>query len=417
MKLSKTKHFLLAIIVLVAILVTSVGVINASAAPICTPATAISVPFAKDGAGDFCYVATSLCGYINSWNMTTLEVNGTAYTNIWVAGNSIAPVNGTYTIHYVGPYAWSHFEIGGTCSGGATNTPPPAITNTPTKTNTLSGPTATRTNTVSGPTATRTRTPTLGGPTATRTPTPLGVTNTPTRTATRTNTPVTPLPTATLTGGFLDNLDSYNTGLFTKADGWTNGNPFNVGWRADHVNFSGGIMTLTLNNTPCPSGCSNMPYASGEYRTNNLYGYGLYEGRFKAAKASGTVTSLFTYTGPSDGQPWDEIDFEVLGKNTNQMQLNYFTNGTGGHETIINLGFDSSAGFHTYGFEYRPTYIKWFVDGVLVHTETGSRGPLPSHNMKLMVNFWPGIGVDGWLGPFTYTGPLSAQYEWLKYTP
>jgi beta-glucanase (GH16 family) len=176
-------------------------------------------------------------------------------------------------------------------------------------------------------------------------------------------------------------------------------------------------MTLTLNNQPCPSGCSNRPYASGEYRTNNLYGYGLYEGRFKAAKGSGTVTSLFTYTGASDGQPWDEIDFEVLGKNTSQMQLNYFTNGVGGHETIINLGFDSSAAFHTYGFEYRSNYIKWFVDGVLVHTETGSRGPLPSHNMKLMVNFWPGIGVDGWLGPFTYTSPLSAQYDWLKYTP
>ncbi len=250
-------------------------------------------------------------------------------------------------------------------------------------------------------TPTRTRTPTIPR-TPTRTPTP-------TRTAT---------PSATLTGGFLDNLDSYNTGLFAKADGWTNGDPFNVGWRADHVNFSGGIMTITLDNLTCPSGCSNRPYASGEYRTNNLYGYGLYEGRFKAAKANGIVAaSLFTYTGPSDGQPWDEIDFEVLGKDTTQMQLNYFTNGVGGHETIINLGFDASAAFHTYGFEYRATYIKWYVDGVLVHTENGSRGPLPSHTMKLMVNMWPGIGVDGWLGPFTYSGPLSYQVDWLKYTP
>jgi len=389
MNISKTRRFLLAITVLVVILVTSVGIISASAAPICTPATAISVPFAKDGAGDFCYQATSLCSYINSWNLTTLEVNGTSYLNVWVSGSAIAPVNGVYTIHYVSSVAWGHFEIGAPCSG---STPVPT--------------------TPVGPTATFTRTPTQGiGPSLTPTRTPTQ----PVITPTRTNTPV--IPTATLTGGFLDNLDSYNTGMFTKADGWTNGNPFNVGWRADHISFSGGTMTLTLNNTSCPSGCSNTPYASGEYRTNNLYGYGVYEGRFKAAKASGTVSSLFTYTGPSDNQPWDEIDFEVLGKNTTQMQLNYFTNGTGGHETIINLGFDSSAGFHTYGFEYRPTFIKWFVDGVLVHTETGSRGPLPSHNMKLMVNFWPGIGVDGWLGPFTYTGPISAQYDYLKYTP
>ena len=262
--------------------------------------------------------------------------------------------------------------------------------------------------------APRTRTPTPGGATRTRTPT---LAFTPTRTAGASPTR-TPTPTATLAGGFLDNLDSYNTGLWQKADGWTNGDPFNNGWRADHVNFASGIMTITLDNLTCPSGCSNRPYASGEYRRNALSGYGLYEGRLKAAKASGIVGgAFFLYTGPSDGQPWDEIDVEILGKDTTKLQTNYFTNGVGGHETYIDLGFDAAADFHTYGIEYRPTFIKWYVDGVLVHTETGSRGPLPSHQMKLMVNLWPGIGVDGWLGPFTYTGALSAQYDWLKYTP
>lgn len=389
---------------LVALLATYIGINNARAAAVCSPATAVASPFSKDGVGDFCWQASSLCTYINSWNLTTLEVNGTAYTNTYVAAGSIVPLNGGYTIHYVSSVAWGHFEMGGACSGGTVNTP-------------------TRTATaVSGATATRTPTQTVGAsPTS-------GASLTPSRTATRTNTPVasptrtnTPVATATraatAVGGYLDNMDSYNTSLFGKADGWTNGNPFNVGWRADHINFSGGIMTMTLDNATCPSGCSNRPYASGEYRSNTLTGFGLYEARFKAAKASGTVSSFFTYTGPSDNQPWDEIDFEVLGKNTSQMQLNYYTNGVGGHETIINLGFDSSAGFHTYGFEYRANYIKWFVDGVLVHTENGSRGTLPSRTMKMMMNLWPGIGVDGWLGAFNYTGPLYQQVDWVKYTP
>ncbi len=92
-------------------------------------------------------------------------------------------------------------------------------------------------------------------------------------------------------------------------------------------------MNIIVNNTPCPSGCSNTPYAAGEYRTNNLYRYGRYEVRMKPAKYSGAMTgSLFTYTGPSDGAPWDEIDIEFLGKNLNVMQTNYFgiTNGVGG---------------------------------------------------------------------------------------
>jgi beta-glucanase (GH16 family) len=251
-------------------------------------------------------------------------------------------------------------------------------------------------------------------PTTFQTSTPT-ITQTLSPTITQTSTQIL---TITPTGSFLDNLDSYNTDLFTKDDGWTNGNMFNVGWRADHIKFSNGIMTFTLDNVTCPSGCSGRPYASAEYRTNILYGYGLYEGRFKTAKATGILGgSLFTYTGPSDNQPWDEIDIEFLGKDTTKMQTNYYTNGVGSHETLINLGFDSSLDYHTYGFDYQKAYINWYVDGKLVHTEKGSRGALPSHKMKLMMNLWPGIGVDGWLGHFNYTGPLSVQVDWLKYTP
>ena len=165
----KVRRFLLTMTALAVIVATVFGTAlshKAYAATVCSPATAISVPFAKDGVGDVCLQATSLCTYINSWNLTTLEVNGTAYTNIYVAGSSIAPLNGAYTIHYVSTVAWGHFEIGAPCSGGT-------------------GPTATRTLTpVSGPTATFTRTSTPGtGPTATRTRTP-APSLTPTKTAT-----------------------------------------------------------------------------------------------------------------------------------------------------------------------------------------------------------------------------------------
>jgi hypothetical protein len=133
----------------------------------------------------------------------------------------------------------------------------------------------------------------------------------------------------------------------------------------------------------------------------------------KAAKGSGIVSSFFTYT----GSPWDEIDVEILGKNTNQAQLNYFVNGTGGHERLVDLGFDASAEYHTYAFDWQPNGIKWYVDGVLKHSVTGSTSTLPSHPMQIMMNLWNGIGVDGWLGPFNYSGPLYASYDYVTYTP
>jgi hypothetical protein len=169
--MKKYWRFLSLTIILIVVLTAAIGVAtSASAATICSPASTISVPYTFDGAGDFCWQTTSLCANINSWNLTTLEVNGTAYTNIFVFSNSIAPVNGTYTIHYVSSVAWGHFEIvGSPCSAGPTNTPTQVVT---------------------GPTATRTKTPTQGtGPTntPTRTNTPtvvVGPTFTPTKTLT-----------------------------------------------------------------------------------------------------------------------------------------------------------------------------------------------------------------------------------------
>lgn len=233
----------------------------------------------------------------------------------------------------------------------------------------------------------------------------------------------TPTPGGQPTGGhpiggaFYDELTRYNQTLWDKSDGWSNGDPFYTGWQADNAIISGGQLALVLDNVGCP--CSTEPYASGEYRTDRWYGYGRMEARFRAAAVSGTMAaSLFTYSGPYDGDPWDEIDIEILGRDTHLLQLNYFTNGVGGHETVLTLPFDAAAGFHDYAFEWRPNSIKWFVDGVLVHTETGSRGPLPSHVGKIMVNYWPGTGVDEWLGVFTYPGAATrATYEWIRYTP
>lgn len=208
-----------------------------------------------------------------------------------------------------------------------------------------------------------------------------------------------------------DAFDTYNTRAWSKADGWTNGSIFNVGWKASNVTFGGGFMTLTLNDAGCPAQCSGMPYASGEYRSNAKYGYGTYQVRMKAARGSGVVSSFFVY----NGSPWDEIDIEILGKDPTKLHTNYFTNGTGGHETVIDLGFDASAAYHTYAFTWTPTSIEWFVDGRKVHGEYGARGPLPTHPGQLMMNLWTGRGIDDWLGPFAYTGPVTAQYDWMSW--
>lgn len=215
---------------------------------------------------------------------------------------------------------------------------------------------------------------------------------------------------------FTDSLGELDSAFWNKSSGLSNGGMFNAGGSANNVSSSNGVTTLTINDTAS----SDKPYSSGVFRTNQFYGYGRYEVRMKPAKVQGTVSAFFTYTNSSEfaGDPWDEIDIEFLGKDTTKLQLNYFKGGTGGHEKVVDLGFDASSAYHDYAFEWTPTAIRWFVDNKLVHTVTGTTATLPSHEMRIFANLWPAVGVDDWTGKFTYPGtPVKAYYESISFTP
>ena len=40
---------------------------------------------------------------------------------------------------------------------------------------------------------------------------------------------------------------------------------------------------------------------------------------------------------------------------------------------------------------------------------------MPTTAGKIMMNAWPGIGVDDWLKPFNGNTPLTARYQWVTY--
>lgn len=223
------------------------------------------------------------------------------------------------------------------------------------------------------------------------------------------NTPENTIPE----GGLYADLSKGMPEGFEASNGWSNGSMFNVTWRADNVTFENGNMQLIIDNDKTPEG--GIPYSGGEFRTTGFYGYGRYEVSMKAIKNDGVVSSFFTYTGPSDNNPWDEIDVEILGKDTTKVQFNYFTNGMGNHEYMYDLGFDASEDFHTYAFEWYEDKIVWLVDGVEVR---GVLDDIPVTEGKIMMNAWCGTGVDGWLNAFDEVNmPLTAEYQWVRFTP
>ncbi|MBR5683407.1 MAG: glycoside hydrolase family 16 protein [Ruminococcus sp.] len=205
-----------------------------------------------------------------------------------------------------------------------------------------------------------------------------------------------------------DDFRKGSSRYFIASDGWENGDPFDCGWYKSQTAFKDGALTLSIDKDY--SGKYN--YAGAEYRTNEFYGFGYYETSMQAIKNDGVVSSFFTYTGPSDNNPWDEIDIEILGKDTTKVQFNYYTNGQGNHEFMYNLGFDASQGYHTYGFDWQRDHITWYVDGKAVYTANQN---IPQTPGKIMMNTWPGRGVDEWLNHYNGKTPLTARYQWATY--
>ncbi|MDX8382720.1 MAG: family 16 glycosylhydrolase [Ghiorsea sp.] len=230
----------------------------------------------------------------------------------------------------------------------------------------------------------------------------------------------TPAMSASAPAMVSDTMASFDTYTWQKSDAWSNGVPFQVGWRADHVDIYANMLRLRLDDVPCVNNvanCNNEPYASAEVRSKALYGAGQVDFYAQAAQGSGIVTGLFLYTGVSDGYPHDEIDIEFLGKDTTQVQFNYYVGGVGGHEKLIALGFDASQALHQYSIKWGDTEIRWLVDGVEKHRVLATSGAVfPTSPMRIFSNIWASKGVDAWTGVFVYANqPLYAYVDSIAY--
>jgi endo-1,3-1,4-beta-glycanase ExoK len=206
-----------------------------------------------------------------------------------------------------------------------------------------------------------------------------------------------------------------DAGHWYLSEGWVNGPHQSCEWRKDAVSAADGHLKMTLSDR----GGKIRPIGCPEMHTVTPTGYGIYETRMKTAAGSGLNTNMFTYIGPpTGGRQHDEIDFEFLGKDPHTVQLNYWTAGKGGHEYIDQLGFDAAAAFHDYSFDWEKDKIAWYVDGKKVHETAAGATDLPVTPQRIYVSLWSGSAIeDSWLGLFTYSKPVTAEVEWVKFTP
>lgn len=137
------------------------------------------------------------------------------------------------------------------------------------------------------------------------------------------------------------------------------------------------------------------PYRSGTVASTDSFIHGRFEADIKPAPGPGIVTGFFLHR----AAPRQEIDIELVGSQPTRMLTNVYFNpgdvgtalsyGYRGSPCWVELGFDTTAEFHTYGIDWRPGRISWLVDGTVVHQrDSWDPTPIPHLPMRLHANVW-----------------------------
>ena len=263
--------------------------------------------------------------------------------------------------------------------------------------------------------------------------------------------------TLALAEEFDDTIDLDTDPIWT----WSDGSPEDgqTRFRKSQIAFAGGKMTITAD-SPCAAGTNNtkcipggdVTYAepvlnmktgtiaamgvwSGEMRTKyNNYRYGWYEAKFHApiavpnmqtvANAGDFLSTLFIFRSPK-WQEWNEIDIELEPNNPSHLQGNVVnatgrTSYPGDRANPINTTTGLPAMYnitdeHVYAFEWTPTSVTWYVDGVQSQKFMGSANdPIPSKSGKIMMNLWVFDGATFGTGSLNKF-PFTSEYEYFHF--
>ncbi|MDP9411088.1 MAG: glycoside hydrolase family 16 protein [Actinomycetota bacterium] len=192
--------------------------------------------------------------------------------------------------------------------------------------------------------------------------------------------------------GFQDDFDSFESTRWTKSDhvlGRTDLDPANVSVGSGYARLK--IPARTT--------------GGAEIASVEPYGYGTYKARIKTANAPSSITGFFLYRSPDYEA---EIDIEIYNDGSGKVDFVTYADGRRTHVATKKLGFDPSAAFHVYRFDYKPGAVKFYVDGKLMQVWENS---LPRDSMKLLVDTW----FPRWLAG---TAPRLDRYtrvDWIRY--
>ena len=215
----------------------------------------------------------------------------------------------------------------------------------------------------------------------------------------------------TIGATFRDDFSTFDLDRWYVSDGWSNGDHQNCLWSESAVIPAAGHVGLHFLQDESPTHA----YRCGEIQTRNRFSHGTYEARIRTDDGSGLNAAFFTYIGPVHGERHDEIDFEILMANPQEVTVNTYVDGAPMHGTVVPLPRPANEVFHHYAFIWEPDRLRWYVDGRLIHTAESAA--LPERPQKIFFSLWGSDTLTDWMGPFVAPDePKRMEIDWVAFT-
>jgi len=171
---------------------------------------------------------------------------------------------------------------------------------------------------------------------------------------------------------------------------------------------------------------------SGELRTkHNNFRYGYYEASIRAphvkpgdSNINGNFVAAFFLFRDGKFKHWREIDIEVTGDAPDSLHTNMLSGDNQAEwkldmsdEDEHNVSKNLRADFHTYGIEWLPHRIRWFLDGEVVRESDGTKVPIPTLSTKIVLNLWIFSDLAKFGGKEIHNNhyPLEAECDWIRF--
>ena len=232
--------------------------------------------------------------------------------------------------------------------------------------------------------------------------------------AQKTVTPAPPRPSLQSIGpeAFIERFSKINEDRWYLADRGSNGDWTVNDFHRTQLSLSEAGLNLTL--AKAPPGWAT-PFSSGEISSHERFRYGYFEARLRAPRGLGLDTGLFTYARDKGPDGWNEIDIELIGGNTRQVEFALHVGKLTAHK-VVELPFDAASGFHTYAFNWQPGSVTWYVDDRVVYVERGPAATGLTRAQNFVIDIWGSETLYRWMGKIDRNGgPYTATVSCFAY--